>query len=572
MIIRLSDAESGKPLETLHPVAWVDLLKTEQGKELEGMTCKERVGLYLKGIPGLRPMIDLTSYYVLSMNRDASISVIDPIVGMTYMTKLFAQINLERPGADWAKTRDEKRLFVTMPLADAVAVVNTDTFKVIKNVEAGINPLRIVMQPDEKYLWVGNDARDPAKSGITVIDVAELKAAAFIPTGKGHHEIVLSDDNSYAFVSNRADGTVSIIDMQKLEKVKDLKTGPLPISVAFSRLSQALYAADGEEGVITVVDGQSHEVVERIAAKPGLGPLRFTEDGRWGVVVNSRENEAYVIDPTANKIAHTVAVGAKPYQVAFTRAFAYIYCLGTEKVSMIELAKLGKGEKVSAISFPAGAKPPEMGLDVGVGDNVFPAPGENAVLVVAPGENIIYYFVEGMTSPIGNFRNYGHMPRAVGVTDRTLREVEPGVYRSKVRLPEAGTYQVAFLLDTPRMLNCFEFEVKSNPLVARLNKPLEIEYIMPKRKVKVGETAIVRFKLIDPANQELRTDLKDVRVMYYAMPGIRKHVVTAKEHSPGIYEAELPIRKAGGHYVFVSSPSLNVDYKDLPFATLIGVK
>ena len=69
---------------------------------------------------------------------------------------------------------------------------------------------------------------------------------AFIATGMGHHEIAFSDDDRYAFVSNRDDGTVTIVDVQSLEKVKELKTGEVPISLAFSPLGKALYESGGQ--------------------------------------------------------------------------------------------------------------------------------------------------------------------------------------------------------------------------------------------------------------------------------------------------------------------------------------
>jgi hypothetical protein len=43
--------------------------------------------------------------------------------------------------------------------------------------------------------------------------------------------------------------------------------------------------------------------------------------------------------------------------------------------------------------------------------------------------------MEGMNAPMGNYKTYGHQARAVTVVDRSLKEVEPGVYAGKVRIP-----------------------------------------------------------------------------------------------------------------------------------------
>jgi hypothetical protein len=45
-----------------------------------------------------------------------------------------------------------------MPLVNQVAVVDTSTWKVVANIDTGMKPARVRLQPDERYLWVGNDA------------------------------------------------------------------------------------------------------------------------------------------------------------------------------------------------------------------------------------------------------------------------------------------------------------------------------------------------------------------------------------------------------------------------------
>jgi YVTN family beta-propeller protein len=570
MSFRITDANTGRPLQGQFPGAWMDLTKSWERDHAQGRSCEERVGTYLQGALGIRPLIDLNSYFILVMNRDNTIAVIDPITGVKGITKLYAQIYLKHPGADWAKTGDDKRLFVTMPRGNEIAVVNTDTFKVIRNVDAGTTPMRIALQPDGRYLWVGNNAEKAPESGVTVIDVDTLSVVEFIPTGKGHHEVVFSDDSRYAFVSNRQEGSVTVIDTERLKKVKDLETGPLPISLAYSVLSKALYVADAGKGEITVVDGQTLEKIAHIEAMPGLGSLRFSQDGRWGVGVNSKEDVAYVIDPSTNTIAHTIAVGKQPYQVAFSRSFAYVRSLGTERVSMIDLTELGKPETVPVVTFGAGRRAPEKAKDISIADAIVEAPGEAAVMVVSPADATVYYYMEGMNAPMGNFRNYGHMPRAVQVVDRSMQEREPGVYASTVRLPESGTYEVAFLLDSPSVLHCFEVTARPNPMLEPKGPPLAVEYLNEKRRVKPGESVRLQFRLTDRKTDEPRTDLKDVRVSYFMAPGGRRTELFASHTGDGVYEATLPLAKAGAYYVYVAAPSEKIGYVDLPFTTLLA--
>jgi YVTN family beta-propeller protein len=534
------------------------------------MECKDRVSLYLQGIVGVQPVIDLNSQYLMVMNRDNSISVIDPKVGITGITNLLGQVNLKQPGADWAKTEDEKRLFVSMPLADQVALVDTDTFKVTANLDGGEQPTRVELQGDERLLWVGNSGNTVEESGVTVIDADELKWLAFIPTGRGHHEIGFSGGDRYAFVTNRDDGTVSVIDVQSLKKVKDLETGPNPIALAFSPLSKVLYVADSQAGTVTVVDPATLEIRSRIEAKPGLGPLRFSQDGRWGMAVNSAEHTVSVIDAATNRVVHTISVGVKPYQVTFTDSYGYVRSLGTGDVGLIPLSEL-EGVKTPPVTYiQTGQGLPGAAAEISIADSIVPSVKHAAAYIVNPAVGTLHYYMEGMNASMGAFRNYGNEPRAVEIVDRSLQEREPGVYTGRVRIPVEGTYDVAFMMDTPRFVHCFSASVEPNAESRAATGPMAIEYRIANRYVPAGKSTAVKFKLSDPLTGKPRSDVSDVTVLYYGADGRGRTVVPARALGEGLYEADVKVDRVTTYYLYVGSRSAKLKYTDLPFASLMG--
>jgi hypothetical protein len=179
--------------------------------------------------------------------------------------------------------------------------------------------------------------------------------------------------------------------------------------------------------------------------------------------------------------------------------------------------------------------------------------------------------MEGMNAPMGSFRNYGRMPRAVQVVDRSMQEREPGVYSSTVRIPEAGTYEVAFLLDSPSVLQCFEVSARPNPALEIKGPPVAVDYLNENRRVKAGETVQLRFRLTDRKTDRPKTELTDVRVAYFAAPGGRRTQVAASHTGDGIYEAKLPLAKPGAYYVYVASASAKVNFGDLSFMTLRAI-
>jgi YVTN family beta-propeller protein len=567
----IREAASGRPVRGLAPGAWLDVAENLRNKEgAEQKSCKEKIALYLRGIVGIRPMVDLNSYYVVVLNRDASLSIIDPKVSMVGRTSTLARVPLARAGADLARSSDERRIFVSMPAAGQVAVVEADSFKVIANVPAGPGATRLAVQPDGRYLWVGNNAPAGEKGSVTVIDAEALRPVATIPVGRGHHEIALSSDSRWAFVTSRTDGSVTVIDVRTLKPVREIALGGQPISLAYSALSQLLYVAEAQVGVVHAIRPDDLSTQARIQLAPGLGPMRFTPDGRWALVLNTADDKVYVIDPSSNRVVHEIAVQGQPYQIAFTRAFAYVRSLGSERVSMINLATLGAGKTPTVQTFAAGSLPPKAAGELVIADTVVAAPGEAGVLVVNPADNTTYFYMEGMNAAASNYQTYGASARAVTVVDRSLREVEPGVYVSRAKMPAAGRFDVAFSLDSPRMLHCFSTDVAANPRRLAARKGIGVDYLVASREVIAGTPAAVRFRLYDGSSGTPHGGLKDVRVMSMPATGRARTEVAAIEIDDGVYEAQIAVPEAGAYYVFVASDTLNKGFRDLPYLTLMS--
>ena len=567
---RIEGAEDRKPLQGVYPGVWIDLVQTADGqKKGTARACRDRVGTYLQGTVGMRPLIDLNSYFVLVLNQGPSISVIDPVVGITGITSLYTSIELERPGADWAKLSNEKRLFVSMPRAGKIAVVDLDTFKVVKNLPAGELPMRVALQPDERYLWVGNDAAPGDSSGVTVIDLLTDEIVARIPTGDGHHEITFSADSRRAFVTNRGSGTLTVIDTRALEVMSQIEAGEVPISVAYSALSDAAYVADGASGVVIVIDPESGLEMGRINLSSGIGPMRFSRDGRWGFLANPGNDTVHVIDAATNELAHSVEISGRPFQISVTDTFAYVRSLDSERVSMINLQELNRNGDVIINNFAAGSYPPGQVSDIRLADTMTTAAQEAAILVVSPADATVYYYMEGMNAPMGAFRNYGHKPRSVQIANRALKEVEPGLYQSTFKVPMAGTFEVAFLNEAPQFMHCFTMEAKVNPALDKGIDQVAVEYLGDRPLLQAGDKMSLRFRLINSGSGKVLEEAGPVTVKYFRSPRFDLNELVATPLGDGVYEAVLSLRNAGAYYIYVAAPGLDADYADLNYTTVV---
>jgi YVTN family beta-propeller protein len=563
---KVTDTTTGTPVKGLGLSAWISMREGTRVTELP--QCREKIQSYLTGSMRARPDVDLNSYYLLALNKSADISVIDPLLGFGG-SKLLTLVMMKSPGEDWLLTRDGELLFVTLPAINQVAVIMTRSWKVLTYIDAGTNPTRITTQPDQHYVWVANDGNEK-DGGVTVIDPLTLKVAATIATGAGSHDVVLSSDNRFAFVSNRDSETVSVVDVHKLQKVNDIKVGPGPASMALSELSKAIYVASEMDGSVTVIDQKSLQVIARMKTKPGARSIRFAPGGRYGFVLNTKESTINIFDAASNQMLHEVRVGKAPDQIAFSDQFGFVRSLDTEVVAMLRLGTIGK--EVDITDFPGGQAAPGNGSAPVHADSIVLAPEGNSVILANPVDKVLYYYQEGMAAPMGNFQNYRREPLAVLVVDRSLRETQPGIYSTTIKLPASGRYDVAFLNDSPRVSHCFDLSADVNPSLKEA-KPvaLRIEHQLKEMTLPVGKDFTFRFKLTDTATGNPKADLKDVRVLTFMSAGAWQRRDIATPVGNGEYEIKINVPESGVYMMFFESASMGVRYRDLPYLMLHAV-
>jgi YVTN family beta-propeller protein len=561
LTFRFADSLSGAEVEpAARPTVWID--RWQGQNEKDGGACLDRMKQRLRGIAGLSADIELNSYLVLSLNSDATISVIDPHTRVKGNSLLRTMIFLDQPGADWATAGDDKTLFVTMPQAGQVAAIDTGSFKVIGSIAAGTNPVGIYLQPDGRRLWVGNDA-EGQEGGVTVIDPERLTVTASIPTGAGQHEIAFSSDSRYAFVTNRIDGTLSVLDTRTLQMIKSIVTGNRPSAVAFSEAGNAVYVAHEGDGLILVVDAKEHQVAGRMQAEAGLAKLRFAPGGRWGIAINPRQDLAYILDTEKNLIIRAFDTGKGPDHIAFTEQFAYIRAKGDQEVLAIRLTDLGSSGELTAVVIPAGQKAAGNTPGHSPADALSPGPEGKVMLIPSPRDGVIYYYAEEQQATMGSFRTHGREPQAVRVIDRGIRRTEAGGYATEIRLPEEGKYQVAMFLDNPRIAECFEFTAGTAPL--RAAGPERsfpgIELLSREQTINAGRETGLKFRLTGSAGEG---GAVAVIGLVASVTGQWQQRFPALPTGNGIYELKLVLPHQGFYRLFFSIPAQGIGFDKLP--------
>jgi YVTN family beta-propeller protein len=555
---RVADARTGRPLAGVRPRAWLSAQTLQAtGNEKQ---CADKVRGFSGGQLGSRADVDLNGYYVLALNHDKTISVINPQVGFS-LTKLESMIVLPGVGADWALSKDRNFLYVSVPDPGAIVVVDTRTRKTVATLPvAGAKPMRVALQPDGRYVWIGLDGAGRA----AVIDTAANRLVREVGVGEGLHAFAFSADSRYAFVTNAASHSVSIIDTQTLTATATVRVGKTPVAAAYSALAQRVYVASLNAGV-AVVDPVKGKIVARVPVLPGTVAIGFAEDGRYALAVNQMKSTVSVIDAATDRVTAAGAVVKDPDQVVFTRRYAYVRGIESEKFSLLDLNELRLGRfapvDIQAGQRPASAEPKE----IGVAAMIAPTPEGNAAMIANAPDRTIYYYAEGMMAPMGTFSNYKRMPHALMILDRSLTETAPGVYAAHVKLTKGGRFDVPVLIDQPRLVNCFQVTVAEQPGAKKAigGAAVQVEAQFDEGEISPRKAIILKFKIIDSISKAHITGLSDARALVFEPPGVWQQRHSLKELGNGVYALDQSFPHAGLFNVMLEIPSQGLHYADL---------
>jgi YVTN family beta-propeller protein len=512
--------------------------------------CTAWAAAFSRGNPLSPPALDLNGYYLVSMNGDASLSVIDPLQGFGG-SRLVAAPVLAGAGADWALTPDRRHLVVSEPGAGRVAIVDGSSWRVVHEVPVA-EATRVLLAPDRAQSWIAyRVAADD--DGVALLDLESGVVLARVAIGAGPHDMAFAEDGRYLLVTNQSAATVSVIAAATHSLAGTVPISGRPVSIAYGPRARLSYVA-ADDGTITAIDAAALKAAATIRTDPGLHVLRLAPDGRFAVAASRQTGQVTVIDTATNEVVQRVGVGGEPDQIVFSDQFVYIRRSRGDALAALPLSQIGKpGQPIAPANVTAG----QFALGAGTGevlaDAVTQAPGHAAVVVANPADGTLYYYQEGMIAPQVSFDSVGVKPAAVLAADRSLREVTAGRYQTVGRLPRAGSYDAVFYVDSPRVVQCFTVEVNRRP---GGHVAPRVAFTALPSAARAGQTVAVGFRLLDPDSGSPVPDAGDVTVLTFRQPGDQQTRTHAAPTEDGGYAASFRPLEAGSYYVLVESRSL----------------
>jgi YVTN family beta-propeller protein len=561
LTVRLSDAVSGAPLAAANPAAWLSL--NRRGSPPSEPICRRQVAAYLGSNPFVRPDVDLTGFTLAVINRDSTVTVLDPQGGFGG-SRMLAMLPLESPGVDMAVGLKPPRLYVTEPAASRLAVIDTERWAQPVSVALADPPAAMQLQHDGRRLWVAA-ARDGA---VTALATDDLAVAARIPIGGGPHLLAMTGDDHRLLVTNQDDGSVTVIDPQGLAAVATVSVGSAPRAIVMSALAGLAYVAVADS--IAVVDPARGALAARIDGVAGVTTIAISPDGRWGFAAHPGANQVSIFDTTTNRLVQTMTVENAPFQIAFTDSEAYIRRRGSEAVTLVPLAPLrAEGHSVGHGEFPAGEKPVAATTSDTLAASMVAVPGEASMLLASPAEHAIHYYHEGMAAPTDSFDDLGHQPVALGIVDRSLRQTDRGTYSTIARLPKPGVYDLTLLLDSPRVAHCFALDATSGFGVSA--SAVRLEPVTLPRTVPVGSPVALAFRATMPSAQKVAANAAVATALVILSPGSWYQRVPMVSADDGTWRLEFTPPRAGAYLLAFDAPDLGLDVDSGPHFTLEAV-
>jgi YVTN family beta-propeller protein len=191
---------------------------------------------------------------------------------------------------------------------------------------------------------------------VAVIDPKTMKIIGTIPTGaEESHMLAVSHDGKRGYTANVGPGTVSVLDLSP--KAAHNPVAVIPVAGMVQRISVSMddklvFTSDQTKPELDVIDTATNAVIKRVPmAALGYGSAT-TPDGKWLLVALASANQVAVVDLQTLTVARMVQVPAAPQAVLVQPdgRKAYVSCETNSKVAVLDLGNdLRSWSTVSAI-------------------------------------------------------------------------------------------------------------------------------------------------------------------------------------------------------------------------------
>ena len=172
----------------------------------------------------------------------------------------------------------------------------------------------------------------------------------------------LARAQTFAYVSNADDNTVSVVDPADGSTVATIVVGIRPYGVAATSDGTRVYVANSLSNSVSVIDTATNAIAATIPVGAFPKGIAILPDGTKAYVANHSSGTVSVIDLATNTVIGTVAAGSGPSNIAFTPESpprAYVTNTFSANLTVIDTAI----DALLASSLYVGGNPEGIAID-----------------------------------------------------------------------------------------------------------------------------------------------------------------------------------------------------------------
>lgn len=212
-----------------------------------------------------------------------------------------------------AFTPDSRHALVTSERTRKIFVIDAAADQVLRVVDTDQGGTHMVVV-NKAGTWAYFANREA--NTVSFMNLQDYRIAANVAVGQGSEGIALSPDDKEIWVGDRTDSTISVIDVAQRKRVASIPSGPSPVRVTFTPDGKHALLPD-RNNEVRVYDVAARKEVSRVSVGANPGGIIVSSDGKWAYVACQGSNDIKVIDTAKWAVAGSVAVGRGPDGVAF---------------------------------------------------------------------------------------------------------------------------------------------------------------------------------------------------------------------------------------------------------------
>lgn len=397
-----------------------------------------------------RGAVDLNGTLFATLNRDASVSVVDPKLNL-YSSNMLAAHVLDPATTAFAPDRRHMR---ALAAGAAGQIITADLTGPGQGLLADLGqPVTGLAVGPNGRVWAATAPGDLVTLGPDGAEIARLSLGGpvtLVPaTDPEDPHMTAFSKSGMALLVNRNTGH---------ELLRTRFPGPL-ISVA----------AIGAQGMIGLTQGATEAELRyadapdraiRVPLGAAFGRVSTGPDGRIGVVWTPDDALVALVDFGRGRVVQQLSLeGNAVSDVTFTDNAAYLFSPDGGFVGAIDLATVSLGRAAVLRRIPLGASLATPDPDARLVVPLLPSP---RILAVSAENQTGWIIGETASSvempPMDTVRLRGGVPRLVHAVDRSFAEVAPGTYET-VWAFNPGPWELVLTTSLGDLSTCIRFDV-----------------------------------------------------------------------------------------------------------------